>query len=335
MIGPMKVLLVFRTPEEGEEALAAETMQSLFLELRWCATREANRNQKCWLMVTGLPIHGWTRDNMDRIGRVWGRVIQIEEEEGGHHNFFRVQIVANIGPSICALASVNTNDEDNEVLAVETQKGVAMATEGEESKVGETQPTLRSLGDESCNGARPLGPNAEKEGAGIGPSPTRTKSLHDDRRTEEVIQEWGDVLYQKVTVDQAGPTVGNVSPMGSEEGNGSKDLSAPPGFDMLVQPEDALSDFVCEGSKRIEVVEKKGGGKTKITSLKLKDRLKERARQCKETRKQKKSKLQRITEELEAAQSSSSEEEIEDTDQEVEEIWDTGRRLGLVMHGHH
>ncbi|MED6208171.1 hypothetical protein PIB30_042624 [Stylosanthes scabra] len=250
MIGPMKVLLIFDTPQEAEKALDSEKLKRHFLELRWATIGEANWNRKYWIMVTGLPMHGWTKDNMEKIGRVWGRVIQIEEEICGHYNFFRVQIVANIGPSICALAAVvigeetfnifikedgeracvgyvrriiepnvrdhamgskdlgsgdthirdeqvNTNAVENIPAVVETQNAVAMAVEGEESMVGEAQSILKNVEDDPCRADGQTSPNVDLNDNSIGPSPTRTKFLQDDKRTEDVIQEWGEVLYQK------------------------------------------------------------------------------------------------------------------------------------------
>ncbi|MED6111425.1 hypothetical protein PIB30_052167 [Stylosanthes scabra] len=209
------------------------------------------------VMVTGLPMQGWTRSNMERIGNVWGRVVQIEEEEGGHYNYFRVQIVAGIGPTICAIANVvigeekfcifiredeernyepchcrintigakeqqvgcrniqleeviNRNEKEASVTyengrqVVDTQDAAAVAEEAvpsemeaEESKVGETQPVARIEDGDTTDGVENASPEMGLAEIDVGPSPTRTKSLLDDRRTEEVIQESGETLYQR------------------------------------------------------------------------------------------------------------------------------------------
>ncbi|MED6158181.1 hypothetical protein PIB30_030463 [Stylosanthes scabra] len=57
--------------------------------------------------------------------------------------------------------------------------------------------------------------------------------------------------------------------------------------------------------------------------------MKEKARRHKEIQKQKRNKQRRIREELAARVVSSSDEEIDSTDAEVEEIWEVGRRSGL------
>ncbi|MED6200566.1 hypothetical protein PIB30_086432 [Stylosanthes scabra] len=170
---------------------------------------------------------------MEKIGRVWGHVVQIEEEEGGHFNFFRVQIIANVGPMIRAFANVEDeertrtsgerlidnigvsgdqsesgqkrteelrtpkerhvdNTAENGIVAMDGLNVPATEVEAEQSKVGETQSPRRDGEDEGRNGADNRSPIVLFEEKENGPSPTKTKSLHDDRRTEDVIREWSE-----------------------------------------------------------------------------------------------------------------------------------------------
>ncbi|MED6107465.1 hypothetical protein PIB30_014316 [Stylosanthes scabra] len=80
-MGSMKLLLVFDTTQNMEEALDSEDMKNYFLEVRKWSSGEANRTRKVCLEVIGLPIHGWSKENMAKIGEVWGRLLKVEEEE--------------------------------------------------------------------------------------------------------------------------------------------------------------------------------------------------------------------------------------------------------------
>ncbi|MED6138501.1 hypothetical protein PIB30_074801 [Stylosanthes scabra] len=105
ILGDMKILMIFNSKENMEEAMGSEKMKSYFLDTRRWRPGEANRTRKFWLEITGLPIDGWS-ENMIKIGEVWGKVLKVEEEEGGHYSHFRVLVVANAGPLIRSWATI-------------------------------------------------------------------------------------------------------------------------------------------------------------------------------------------------------------------------------------
>ncbi|MED6185167.1 hypothetical protein PIB30_054467 [Stylosanthes scabra] len=82
---------------------------------------------------------GWMKENMEKIGGTWGRVIKTVEDAGGHFNSFRVLVESNTGPSIQAFIDV-VLDQDTFKLYVrevgdlriysETE-GIRMAGEGD------------------------------------------------------------------------------------------------------------------------------------------------------------------------------------------------------------
>ncbi|MED6133242.1 hypothetical protein PIB30_026567 [Stylosanthes scabra] len=265
MFGPMKILMIFHSAKDADEALNSGVLNRHFLEVRKCSVGETNRNRKCWIMVTGLPLQGWTRDNMEKIAMVWGRVVQIEEEAGEHFNFFRAQVVANIGPAICVIANIQ--------VAV-AEKTVAGAVEAEESRAGETQPSPILEANDGNVGTDNTGPILEEEENGIGPSPTRTKSLHDDRRTEKVIQEWDDTLFQKPNASQTSPNNVSNSPVVDTDPilystQESDELSAPPGFEKPMNAEIETAVTERERVNKHTITERRRGKRSRKTVLKL------------------------------------------------------------------
>ncbi|MED6133154.1 hypothetical protein PIB30_025968 [Stylosanthes scabra] len=106
MMGNMKVFLVFDSVQSMDVALASDLLRKHFLEIRRWLSGEANRTRLCWIGITGLLIHGWSKENMIKIGAVWGRVVEIEDEKRGHLSAFKVEIVAIAGPTIRALENV-------------------------------------------------------------------------------------------------------------------------------------------------------------------------------------------------------------------------------------
>ncbi|MED6193143.1 hypothetical protein PIB30_016237 [Stylosanthes scabra] len=370
MCGPLKIFLVFASVCEADEALQLESLRS-------------------------LPIHGWTKENMKRIGRVWGQVVQIEEEEGGHYNYFRVQIIANISPTIRALASVeiggeifsifvnedeerikkpmvlkpreveddnlmrarideieepvvgvngfDTNIINKAIDASDDVNVVAMAEEAEESKVGETQSLLKAGKDDGRNGADNLSQIILGYDNGNELNRSRTPSIQDDRRTEDVIQEWSEEFYQRPNSNVDGLMKVNNSQVGDPEQSvgddmGSESLSIPPGFENVEISSKVATCPEIEEVGRNSVKVKKGGRKPQKIFLKLNEKVKEKAKRCKEARKQKKLRWRELREVCDDHQCPSTEEEIEDSnlEEEIEDsnldaeaTWDVGIRVGL------
>ncbi|MED6120175.1 hypothetical protein PIB30_018574 [Stylosanthes scabra] len=111
MMGSMKMLMIFDSKQNMEEALNSYFLLNHFLEVRIWTKHEANQTRRCWIEVTGLPIQGWTMENMTKIGETWGRVIRVEDDEGGHYNAFRVLLESNTGPNIQAFIDKMIQEE--------------------------------------------------------------------------------------------------------------------------------------------------------------------------------------------------------------------------------
>ncbi|MED6158136.1 hypothetical protein PIB30_030052 [Stylosanthes scabra] len=177
-----------------------------------------------------------------------------------------------------------------------------MVVECEESKVGETQPTQDGRDDECWNGSQSKNPIGLVVEYVEQTSPTKTITLEDDRRAEQIIQEWNDICYQ-LPSDNAGsgPGLDNSDPT---DEIGSSSLSAPQGFERI---------------------------RTRKTSLKLIEQVNEKARKRKEALKKKRATKQRAREdEAEAVYKDwASEEEIENSDPDAEKTWWVGTKAGL------
>ncbi|MED6144194.1 hypothetical protein PIB30_013308 [Stylosanthes scabra] len=219
------------------------------------------------MVVIGLPIHGWSVENMLKIGEVWRRVIESENVDGSHYNSFWMLVETNTGPMVQAYVDVvidgdtfrvfvrETGDRnihrqnskplmvDNPptvMVAIQSELGDTRLAEGrketvggstnasydveggggdkelEESWVGETRQTRwnkdddvtglvdvrnsMELGDTTLPDCRTMGPAHILVSEDFGPSagcpgnlpdcsPTRTRSIEDDRRTEDLIKE--------------------------------------------------------------------------------------------------------------------------------------------------
>ncbi|MED6138653.1 hypothetical protein PIB30_076464 [Stylosanthes scabra] len=379
-----------------------EDLHIQFLEVRRWTKGETDRSRKFWLEITGLPIHGWSEANMRKIGEVWGRVLGIEMEEGGHYSSFRVLVVANSSPRIRTFATVVIENE-NFIIFVNEEGGPGIeyganmerkalsngagettnanrrcdnminsvgdvairpvpimsgegskAAEDEESKVGETEHAITGRDEDSNNWAGVNGPIVGIEATNTSSSPTKTRTLDDDRRTGDVLLEWEEVLYQKPNDMVDGPheedTLRDVVettpclPNGpvddlliqnldraNEEGieSNSLDVSIPPGFERNALQ--VLASCEERAPEKRERKKKKHNGSrhSNPMSLKLKDRIKERARKQKETSKKKKSTQTRIREEEEIRFWQSSEDEIENTEEAADDAWWVGTKVGI------
>ncbi|MED6210872.1 hypothetical protein PIB30_068228 [Stylosanthes scabra] len=102
---------------------------------------------------------------------------------------------------------------------------------------------------------------------------------------------------------------------------GSSNISVPPGFERVVLTTAGERDNAQEIERRNKKAKLNGGRHSKKTILRLSDLIKEKARKHKEARKQKRNKQRKVREEADAVKWSSSEDEIESTEEETEEIW--------------
>ncbi|MED6191981.1 hypothetical protein PIB30_005799 [Stylosanthes scabra] len=185
MVGPMKAIMTFESESSLLDALESEALANQFLEIRRWSMGEVNRMRSYWLEITGLPLHGWTRANMQKIGEVWGRVLELDEGTGGHYSNFRVLINSNVGPLIPARAKVEIEGEPFEIFV----KEVGTLTPRYEEKRCE-EPVLGSNNDNGCQ-------SEEKED---GEGETRRQML------ERVVDE--EAKVEESIVGETQPTMG-------------------------------------------------------------------------------------------------------------------------------
>ncbi|MED6207800.1 hypothetical protein PIB30_038993 [Stylosanthes scabra] len=325
MPGAMKVMMVFDSTQNMDKMMESNTLAKHFLEIRKWTSGEANRTKECWIEVSRLPLHGWTRENMLKIGNVWGKAMDIEEMAEGHYSYFRVLVVTNIGPRIWAMANIVIKEEtfsifirelevrrttaDKKENSKETKERIDCETpimvaesgrhgngndggetggrEAEGSRVGETQPTSEERGDGNETLEQNKGPMGEDTINVGNPSPTKTKTLEDDRRTKDVIQEWEDECYVKPTNEYEAQSEGLItsnpmetthSPMELE----SSSTSIPPGFGNVDTTETASEGLDIEKGRAGKHGRQNGSRRHMKIVLNLNDRLKENARKQKE-----------------------------------------------------
>ncbi|MED6135427.1 hypothetical protein PIB30_046398 [Stylosanthes scabra] len=236
-----------------------------------------------------------------------------------------------------------------------------MVVEAEGSKVGETQQTPRMDGSNSISGSQNLGPTPVLNWAenGISPSPTKTTSLEDDRRTVQVIQERNEVLYRKPNLPLEGveeisspkddcggghsstglgPNGDSQHGLGAESGNGEHDsssLSAPLGFEKIISDkennilETEVVRTITEKHTEKDISKHKRASWRRRMTLKLSDRIKENARRQKDVNRGNRHTREAIREEKELGLWQHQDDEIETSDDEVDGIWNIGTRLGL------
>ncbi|MED6207366.1 hypothetical protein PIB30_035169 [Stylosanthes scabra] len=255
---------------------------------------------------------------------------------------------ANIPPNNSHVTESKSLEDITPVQCPETEgvnirilnanEGAAREEDDEELKVGETQPSRVEVEDDQKNENEAYVNVGPTDGQQLDSSPTKTVTLEDDRRTEDVIQEWGDELFQKPN-SESDPLTQPTSPVCEMElENGSVDglgkLSVPPGFDRIENP-CLVEETNDESGKQLETqrivrYEKKQGRKsTKRTSLKLNDRLKDKARRQRDAHKKKEGKQKRLREEEAAITDWSSEEEIDSSESDGDKVWNIGTKVGL------
>ncbi|MED6205931.1 hypothetical protein PIB30_022215 [Stylosanthes scabra] len=178
-LGSFKVVMEFETEQQMKEVLDSQLLLNHFMEIRKWSEGETNRTRRTWLEIPGLPLHAWNYDNMIKIGRVWGRVIRLENEAVDHFNEFKVLIDTGAGVTMMIYA----HNSPDTVVEADNEIGEKVVN-GNEEMMGDS-PAM-DAGDPSEKEAKE---SSETLGLGEDSSPTKTKSLEDDRRTEDVIRE--------------------------------------------------------------------------------------------------------------------------------------------------
>ena len=81
-INPYKVLITFKSIEELEKAEqnGKEKLLTIVDDFRRWDIQEVSNVRRVWLECKGLPLHGWSNANVEKIGVIWGKVVQCDCE---------------------------------------------------------------------------------------------------------------------------------------------------------------------------------------------------------------------------------------------------------------
>ncbi|MED6170284.1 hypothetical protein PIB30_029403 [Stylosanthes scabra] len=120
MLGSKKLLMIFDTRRSMEEVAGLAFMLNHFIKVRPWTTSEANRSRRVWLKGIGRPLHAWSRENMARIGRIWGPVIYVEDTQDQQYSAFKVMVDIGLGPNIQAMLKVIVEGEEFLIYVKET-----------------------------------------------------------------------------------------------------------------------------------------------------------------------------------------------------------------------
>ena len=93
---PYTVVITFKTKEEMEDALtvSSEEMLKIVDDIRKWSSKEKCRVRRVWIECIGVPIHGWSLENFEKIGEVWGKFIKCDLTTLNNEDFrmARIQI---------------------------------------------------------------------------------------------------------------------------------------------------------------------------------------------------------------------------------------------------
>ncbi|MED6158473.1 hypothetical protein PIB30_033006 [Stylosanthes scabra] len=352
MVGDMKVLMLLNSKENMEDLMGSEKMKSFFLETRRWRPREANRTRKFWLEISGLPIDGWSEENMIKIGEVWGKVLMVEVAKGGHYSFFRVWVVANTGPLIRSWATILINGINYTIFVKEDDRSVSWVSDDDKAQRSTEQEKTDE--DAKAKANEPL----EADG-GSGDKDEGGRSAAEDHTQPE----GGNATIREEEAKES--RVGETQQLQSGRTSGSPECVVETGFGFIglvvnngvvsnptktvTLEDDRTTDQSLEmGGRRPNTLKTwmgviwrtlrttKSYNPTtqflRISQHRLDSRnyhKEDRAKKQKEINKGKQSTKETIREDEKSGFWQDSEDEIENTKEEVEETWRIGNRVGI------
>ncbi|KAL6984117.1 hypothetical protein U1Q18_017492, partial [Sarracenia purpurea var. burkii] len=76
-----KALLVFSNLEEKVAFMSSDRdrLDQWFEALYDWSYREANVSRRVWVSIVGVPLHSWNRDTFERVGALWGEILEVNE----------------------------------------------------------------------------------------------------------------------------------------------------------------------------------------------------------------------------------------------------------------
>jgi len=82
-----------------DEALAhQEELHQWFLDVKKSGTKESCDSRKVWIVILGVPLHGWKWENFKQIAELWGTFICLGKSASNTKSFeaMRVLIATSI-----------------------------------------------------------------------------------------------------------------------------------------------------------------------------------------------------------------------------------------------
>ncbi|MED6171537.1 hypothetical protein PIB30_041600 [Stylosanthes scabra] len=350
MLGSMKVLLVFNSKQSRDEALESEALIKHFLEVRRWIKLEVNR--ALIDSYTGPSIQAYMKAVIDELKcllyvREIG-TLGVYADGGGKDT----ENIAGSGAMLDRDAvPEKANAEEENPKSAEKGGGATedIDAETQRSRVEETQEAREN--EEGGDSGRPHAENSNPKGPDASwASPSITKTLEDDRRTEDVIQgkliENGLVYERNATENDNNMELAqdvSSQDLGHSDDSVSTSLSAPPGFEptyRIIAPGQRKWRQIKESQKlRVSGGEKSEGRaraprrkSKKVTSLKLKDRVIGALQGAKKGVKRKKGKeIPRIEDAEWWGEQNVDEdsEDIECTYEDFDRMWWIGREAGF------
>ena len=88
-MAPYETLITFYTKEDMEASLTlgADFMMNYFSTVRQWFDDVQCKTRTVWEECFGLPPHAWSKDNLKKIGGIWGIVVGMDDKTKDGANF--------------------------------------------------------------------------------------------------------------------------------------------------------------------------------------------------------------------------------------------------------
>ncbi|MED6132390.1 hypothetical protein PIB30_018592 [Stylosanthes scabra] len=357
MMGSMKMLLVFDSKQNMEEALGSSYLLNHFLDIRRWTKGEVNNTRRSWIEVLGLPCHGWAKSNMEKIGEgptiqafadvvLEGEACRIFVRDIGDVDVYKDSVGGScriVGHQNAILENGEATDHNSErPEESKDDRSDGNLEKGDGGVVAMEEATERSWVDETQalhvepnkSGAHAKNSNVVEEKGDSWANPARTKTIDDDRRTEDVIREMeissGPIHGKQNGVYAREVVLGLSPPETNLKGSECTMMSAPPGFEDFVLTQKAKRENKS-GVNRGRKKSGQRGRSTRKTTLKLKERItgRQKGAQQKGRKGRKRKDVVRI-EDIEGGNQDDLDDEIEDLEEEADHTWRVGSESGIA-----
>ncbi|MED6172433.1 hypothetical protein PIB30_050073, partial [Stylosanthes scabra] len=94
-VGPFKCLLTFDTTETRDAALEDDLLLSVFDEVRPHWETFWSLSRRVWIDIMGLPIGLRSNENLNRIAKLWGKLVRLDDRTKGSKSFSTARILVD------------------------------------------------------------------------------------------------------------------------------------------------------------------------------------------------------------------------------------------------